>query len=217
MIIKEWPAALCFLASGGVAALTSPRLPQSVPVHWGIDGTPDRFGSPFEALWLPLLIFLGVTALLWVIERFSPADRANASVLRTARLGLGVLALLLTLAQALNWEMGRAALIGTGLLLALLGNVLGRAQPSVFVGLRTPWVFLSRRAWFASQRRTALWLTSLGVVLMAAAVLFPLGVLVPWVVPVGLLIVVFGMVAWLTYASYRDWKQDPSPEPVFRP
>ena len=108
MIKKEWPAALCFLAAGVVAALTYPRLPQSVPVHWGIDGAPDRFGSPFEALLLPPLIFLGVTALLWVIERFSPADRANASVLRTARLGLGALALLLTHGQALTWEMSRA-------------------------------------------------------------------------------------------------------------
>ena len=146
MNVKEWPAALCFVGSGVVAALIFPRLPESVPVHWGIDGAPDRFGSRFEALFLPTLLCLGTAALLWAIGRFSPLDRANAPVLRTARLGLGAMALLLTLAQALDWEMGRAALISTGLLLALLGNVLGRAQPSVFVGLRTPWVFLSRRA-----------------------------------------------------------------------
>ena len=122
----------------------------------------------------------------------------------------------MTLAQAFNWEMGRAVLIGVGLLLALQGNVMGRAQPSVFVGLRTPWVFLSRRAWFASQRRSALWLTSLGVLLMITAGLSPLRVLFPWVAPTGLLIGVIGVVVWLTYASYRNWKEDPSPEPVFK-
>ena len=59
MKVKEWPAALCFLGSGVVAALISPRLPNSVPVHWGIDGAPDRFGSRFEALFLPTLLCLG--------------------------------------------------------------------------------------------------------------------------------------------------------------
>lgn len=216
MNVKEWPAALCFIGSGVLATLIYPHMPSSLPVHWGMNGAPDRFASRSEALFLMPLICLGTAGLLWAIGRFSPPDRSNGPVLRTSRLGLGTMALLVTLAQALNWEMGRAVLIGAGLLLVLRGNVMGRASPSVFVGLRTPWVFLSRRAWFASQRRSALWLTSLGVVLMIAAALFPLSVLFPWVAPVGLLIGVVGVVVWLTYASYRDWKEDPSPEPVFK-
>ena len=214
MTIKEWPATLCFIGSGVVAALAYPRLPHSVPVHWGLDGTPDRFGSRLEALFVPLLVCLSTAALLWAIGRFSRADRANVGVLRTARLALGALALLLTLAYALEWEMGRAALIGAGLVLTLLGNVMGRTQPSVFVGLRTPWVFLSRRAWFASQRRAALWLTGLGVLFMISGALLPLGVLFSWAMPVGVVLSVLGVVVWLTYGSYRDWKDDPSPEPV---
>lgn len=217
MKFREWPTALYFLASGVIIAVTYPRLPLSVPVHWGIDGTPDRFGSRFEALFTVPLTMLSGAALLWIIERFSPTDRANAPIFRTVRLGIGTFTLLLTLAQALEWDMGRATLIGTGLLLAMLGNVLGRAQPSVFVGLRTPWVFLSRRAWFASQRRTALWFTGLGVVLMVVSAVLPPNVLFPWVAPVGLLLSTGGMVAWLVYASYRDWKEDPAPEPVFKP
>ncbi|WP_019012492.1 DUF1648 domain-containing protein [Deinococcus aquatilis] len=214
MTIKEWPATLCFIGSGVVAALVYPRLPHSVPVHWGLDGTPDRFGSRLEALLVPLLVCLATAALLWAIGRFSRADRANVPVLRTARLALGALALLLTLAYALEWEMGRAALIGAGLVLTLLGNVMGRTQPSVFVGLRTPWVFLSRRAWFASQRRAALWLTGLGALFMISGALLPPGVLFSWAVPGGVVLSVLGVVVWLTYRSYRDWKEDPSPEPV---
>ena len=216
MNLKEWPATLCFIGSGVLATLIYPHLPSSVPVHWGMDGMPDRFGSRFEALFLTSLLCLGTAGLLWAIGRLSPPDRSNGPVLRTTRLGLGAMVLLVTLAQALNWEMGRAVLIGAGLLLALQGNVMGRTQPSVFVGLRTPWVFLSRRAWFASQRRSALWVTGLGVLLMIAAALFPLRVLFPWVAPVGLLVGVVGVVVWLTYASYQDWKADPSPEPVFK-
>jgi len=126
MNIKEWPAALCFIGSGVVAALAYPQLPSSVPVHWGLDGTPDRFGSRLEALVVPLLLCLGAAALLWAIGRFSRADHANVGVLRTARLALGVLALLLNLAYALEWEMARAALIGLNL---AKNQILANLQP----------------------------------------------------------------------------------------
>ncbi|GGM09148.1 DUF1648 domain-containing protein [Deinococcus aerophilus] len=215
MNVKEWPTILSFVLTGAIAALTYPRLPARVPVHWGVDGLPDRYGTPFEALFLLPLVLLGAAALLWLVQRSGP-DRANAPVLRTARLGLGLLALLATLSRALDWETVRAVLIGVGLLFTLLGNVMGRAQPSVFVGLRTPWVFRSRRAWFASQRRSAVWLTGLGVVLAGVSAAAPLDWLFPWVVPVGLLTALVGMGAWLTYASYLDWKRDPSPEPALK-
>jgi uncharacterized membrane protein len=216
MTIKEWPTILSFVLTGAVAALTYPRLPDRVPVHWGVDGLPDRYGSPFEALFLLPLVLLGAAALLGLVQRYSGPDRANAPVLGTARLGLGLLALLATLSRALDWETARAILIGAGLLLALLGNVLGRAQPSVFVGLRTPWVFRSRRAWFASQRRSAVWLTGLGVVLAGVSAAAPPDWLFPWVAPVGLLTALAGVGAWLSYASYLDWKRDPSPEPALK-
>lgn len=216
MNVKEWPTILSFVLTGAIAALTYPRLPARVPVHWGLDGLPDRSGTRFEALFVLPLVLLGAAALLWLVQRFSLPDRGNAPVLGAARLGLGLLALLTTLARALDWETVRTLLIGAGLLLALLGNVLGRAQPSVFVGLRTPWVFRSRRAWFASQRRSAVWLTGLGVVLAAVGAAAPLGWLFPWVAPVGLLTAVLGVGAWLTYASYLDWKRDPSPEPALK-
>ena len=54
------------------------------------------------------------------------------------------------------------------------------------------------------------------IMLAAAAALCPREVLFPWVAPVGLLIGLGGTVGWLAYASYRDWKEDPAPEPVFR-
>ena len=119
---RDGVTVLCFMATGVVAALTYPQMPHTVPVHWGVDGMPDRFGSRLEALATVPLIVLGCVALLWGIERSSAPDRANAQVLSTARLGLGALALLLTVAQALHWEMGRVVLVGSGGLFALLGN-----------------------------------------------------------------------------------------------
>ena len=45
-----------------------PQLPDQVAVHWGVDGTPDRYGSRFELLF-PLLIVLLVGG--WMLRSSS--------------------------------------------------------------------------------------------------------------------------------------------------
>jgi uncharacterized membrane protein len=164
---------------------------------------------------MPLLM-TGTIALLLAVEHFSAPDRRNATVLRTARLSLAVLAALILAAQAFGWPMTRTVLVGTGVLFALLGNVLGKAQPSAFVGLRTPWTLSSRRAWHLSHRRGALWMTVYGLVLTLVGLTVPLDLVIPWVAPIGVLVGMAVMLGWLTYASYLDWRADPDPQPALR-
>lgn len=210
----EWPALLAFAVTFALGAWAYPQLPESVPVHWGADGQPDRYGGRLEALFLTPLVLAGAALLLLALQRFSPNERKNASVLRVARLGLGLLAAVLVAAQAFDWPVARSVLIGVGFLFVTLGNVLGKAQPSPWVGLRTPWTLSSRRAWYASQRRGAVWFTAFGALLSVAGLIVPPALLFPWVAPVGVLGGALFMVGWLTYASYLDWKRDPQPEPA---
>ena len=212
----EWPALSALALSFAFATYAWPRMPETLPVHWGADGQPDRYGSRLEALFLMPMLMTGTYALLLAVERFSDNDRKNAPVLRVARLSIALLAALLVAAQAFGWPMTRTILIGTGLLLALLGNVMGKAQPSAFVGLRTPWTFGSRRAWHRTQRRGAVWLTAYGLLLTLVGTVLPLQIVIPWIAPIGVLAGLFGMTAWLTYASYLDWRADPDPEPALR-
>lgn len=55
----RWRVALIVLMLLPVAEVlfVLPQLPDQVAVHWGVDGTPDRYGSRFELL-LPLVIVL---------------------------------------------------------------------------------------------------------------------------------------------------------------
>ena len=50
------------------------RIPDgaSLPVHFGLDGTPDRFGSKTEALIFMPVLAVGITILLWALPRFDP-------------------------------------------------------------------------------------------------------------------------------------------------
>jgi len=213
---SEWPTFVLYALALVLAVWTYPRLPESVPVHWGPDGQPDRYGSRFEALFLmPLLLLPGI-AITYAVEAFSPRDRSNAAVLRVARFGLAGLVALNAAAQAFDWPMSRSIIIGIGVLFTLLGNVMAKAQPSAFVGLRTPWTMSSRKAWYAGQRRSAVWFVAFGLLLTVSAIVLPEDRLFPWVVPYGLMGGLVLKLFWLTYASYLDWRRDPNPEPVLR-
>ncbi len=148
---REWAvlAALLLLAVTLVYAWTT--APERVPVHWGLAGTPDRYSGKLEAFGLLPSIMLGVMSLLYFIQR--GRGQANAPLLRVARIGVLLLATLMTLASEQGWSSPRPVLVVVGLFLTLLGNVTGKAQPSAWVGVRTPWTYLSRHAWYASQRR----------------------------------------------------------------
>lgn len=209
---QEWPVLLALLVLAGSVAYAWLTSPERVPVHWGPGGTVDRYGSRWEAFGVLPLIMLGAVALMYAIQR--GRGQANAPLLRVVRVGLLLLASLITLASALNWGSARPIVIGVGLFLVLIGNVLGKAQPSAWVGFRTPWTYLSRRAWYASQRRGALWLTVYGVALALVSLLLPEHWLFPWLLPVGLLASLLLMVAWLVYASYLDYRNDPDPQAV---
>lgn len=214
---SEWPALLALLVALAAAALAWPHSPDTLPVHWGVTGQPDRFGGKFEGLLMVPLAMLGVFALLLALQRWVPGEARNAPVYRAARLGVALLAAALTLARVLDWPMARSSLVASGLVVMLVGNVLGKARPSPFVGLRTPWVFASRRAWYASQRRGAVWLTGYGLLLALCGAALPREWLFPWAVPFGMLAALLGMLGWLILASYRDWRADPDPQAALRP
>lgn len=211
--MRPWLSLTPFALAFALAAWALPHQPARLPTHWGPDGQPDAWGSAAQALFLlPGLLLPAALLVLFVGQR--TAQGRNAAGTGTVSVGLGLLALIQTAALAFGWETNRALLASLGLLFALIGNVMGRARPSAFVGLRTPWVYLSRRAWHASQRRSGVWFVGLGVSLLLAALLVPTPWLNPWVAPYALLAGMVVMLAALTYGSYRDWKTDPDPQPV---
>jgi uncharacterized membrane protein len=190
---------------------------QQFPVHWGLDGRPDRFGGRLEAFVGLPLVALGTTALLAVLPVLDPRGdnlRRSPQPYLTGWLGaLGLLALVqagLTLTALGVWEAGpdspmlRMIALGVAVLVAALGNVLGKARPNWFVGVRTPWTLSSDMAWDRTHRVTGRLLVLVGLAGLLAAFLLP---------PMTAVLVVAGgsivSAVFSTVFSYLVWRGAP--------
>lgn len=158
-----------------------PHLPSMVPTHWTLNGRANGFSPK----WMLFLIGPGSMSALMVLFRILPkisrrrwdVDSFRPTYLYFMLVILIMLACLygVTLWAGLGHHMsiGRVALGGICLLLALLGNVLGKVRQNSLVGVRTPWSLASKRVWEATHRlaaRTIVLCGFVGLVLTAVGI-----------------------------------------------
>jgi len=208
---SEAPQLFVLAAMWLAAALAWPAAPESVPVHWGLDGQVDRFGSRVEGVLLMPGLATVLYLLLLLIPLVDPRHR-HYSTFRCAYAILrgGILAVLaLVYAMVLLATFGVAvdvALVvpaAVGALLVILGLVMPRLRSNWFAGVRTPWTLTSERSWQATHDH-ARWVFVLGGIGIAASGVLRSSVLLA--VAFG----VFGLgTAWLVVYSYLVWRRDP--------
>jgi uncharacterized membrane protein len=157
-----------------------------LPIHWGLDGVPDRYSDKWTALLLPV----GMTAGIWFLFYFLPALEPRRQGLERSR-GLYLLswaALLLMMASvqlalvslALRWPVhaNRLIVAGLGAMFVLIGNQLGKSRSMYLMGLRTPWTLASEDVWIKTHRLAGKLMVAGGLVAVGAAALpLPSGLL----------------------------------------
>ena len=138
-----------------LTAITLPMAPDSVAIHWGVDGTPDAQASAVFALFLIPLVSVGMQLLALLLPKIDPG-RDNHENFRTSYWKV-ILAILVYLGgihglicyAAVGGEvnMTTAFSVMVGLLLIVIGNYLGKLRPNWTIGIRTPWTLSSKRSW----------------------------------------------------------------------
>lgn len=208
---QEWPSLLLIAGMFIATALSWSAAPDSIPVHWGIDGEVDRYGGKFEGLLLMPLLAAGIYLMLLFIPRIDP-KRANyerfANVYRIIRIVMLVFmaalhGIIIAAVFGSGIDIGMVIMIMVGLLLAILGNYFGKLKPTWFVGIRTPWTLTSDLSWNKTHRLGGRLFVALGLLLAAAGVIGQ-----DWALYLvfGLL---FAMIIFLMIYSYVVWKSDP--------
>jgi uncharacterized membrane protein len=188
-----------------------PTAPDRIPVHWGLSGTPDRFGGKFEGLLGPALIAAAIYAVLLAAPRIDPrgahyeAFAGPYTIIRTAfvglMLGIAIMVQLAMRGRAVNVNL--VAPVAIGVLFLLLGNYLPKIKSNWFIGVRTPWTLSSEESWRRTHRLAG-WLFALSGVAIVVTTLLSPQMSIP-AIPVSAAVTAGVSIVY----SYFVWKHDP--------
>ena len=155
-------ASINFWAIGG--------LPEgNIPVHWGADGTPDRYADRSEAvftLWMIPVITLFSASILALAPLLEPL-KDNLYKSRTAYTVIwsSVMLLMLAVQAGIAYMMVQSAstnvdgnefvrfiMAAAAIMFIIKGNYLPKTRQNWFLGIRTPWTLSSASVWEKTHR-----------------------------------------------------------------
>lgn len=168
------------LAAITAVAFVKIKADVGLPVHWGLDGTPDRIWPRNQALLVLPAIGVVLIGLFAVIGQFAAKEQVEpgrhvAEAMLSALLGLLCLLQfsLILIGVGSDIDMVRIVTFGLAALLLVLGSVLPGSEPNAYAGIRLPWTMKDPRNWAATHRLTGVLFIVAGLGLAAVAWLLP--------------------------------------------
>lgn len=211
--MRKWIPLLIIAGAFIVTAVVYPKLPETIPTHWDMSGQPNGWsGRLFGALVMPILLVV-----VWVFMLVLPAIDPRGS--NYAKFGgafaamidsimlfmLGTHIIILRAALGYPVAIQRVVPFGIGVLFVVMGNLLPRARPNWFVGIRTPWTLSSDRVWEKTHRFGGRIFVVGGLLIIIAAL-----VMAQWAQVVLVAVVTLSVASVLIY-SYLEWKREQAP------
>jgi len=144
-----------------VGAVVYSRLPDSIPMHWGISGKPDSFWpKSFTSVFFMPLLSLGLYALLVVVPFLDPKRRSLKlsfhayNILIDAIVGLEAVVFAATLIAAFSngFDVAKVVLVSVGLLFAVVGNYMTTVKQNWTFGVRVSWTLSDDVVWRKTNR-----------------------------------------------------------------
>ena len=186
-----WTTLVCLIPIVAGAMLYS-RLPETMAIHWGLDGEPNGWASrAFAVFGLPGIL-LAVNLLTPFMLRAAPKHENMSTALKKVAIwSIPLLSLVccgVTLAAGMGYrvKVERIIPVLVGVLFIIIGNYLPKTKQSYTMGIKLPWTLNSEENWNRTHRLAGfLWvLGGVFFIVMSfigwtmAAFLFPLAVMV---------------------------------------
>jgi uncharacterized membrane protein len=214
--MRKWIPLLIVAVAVIASAVVYPNLPATVPTHWDMLGRPNGWGSRVWGAWVLPIVMLLLWGLMRVLPTIDPrgANYAKfggafeAIVISILLYMLGLHLIILRASLGYPVAMQRVLPIGVGILLVLIGNLLPRARPNWFIGIRTPWTLSSDRVWEKTHRVGGRAFVAGGLAILIAALAIP-----QWAHYVLVAVVVACSLGAVLY-SYIAWRREQTPAPV---
>lgn len=211
----------CVLTAGlfALSAWAWQQLPADarIPIHWNGNGQVNGYGGRGMLFLMPGMV-LGLTLLFMVLPRIEPrrvhlqqsfkAYRAVWLAVLGLLSGTHVLMVQAALGKAVS--MDKFMFIGVGLLLAIMGNFLGKVRSNFVFGVRTPWTLGSELSWNKTHRLAGRLFVAFGLLMLTAAIAqVPGNYMVT-----GLLALLPVLLITIFAYSYAVWRNDPNKTPL---
>ncbi|HIY79391.1 MAG TPA: SdpI family protein [Candidatus Olsenella excrementavium] len=213
-----WAAllALCLASAAAYVLWALPAMPETVPTHWGVDGTADGWDSKGSTILMGALMPILMLALLFAVPHLDPR---GASFNRFKGVYEGFSAAFSVFMVIVAWITPLSALgvLPTaggsfvniivfgflGLLFVGLGIDLPRIEPNYTFGVRLPWTLADPENWRRTHRFAGPVFVIMGVVTLVSAFLASAA---PELTPIALLVALLGGVGLITLYSFLLWK-----------
>ena len=227
MKILKWSLCILTVLATIVALFV---LPDSVPVHFDISGTPDRWGSKYELLILPAVL-IGCAYIMDPIAKsyFKKAKTtenekekaellSNAKVLNITSIVTMFLFFFMNIITLYNtymlvtpnsnlpeFDIARGVGVIMGITIVILGNYMPKTRNNKTIGFRLPWTMYNDVTWNKSNKFSSYVLMIAGAV-VALSSLFIEGELGA-VISSATIILSFLLCIIYAYIVYRNEKR----------
>ena len=194
-------------------------LPDTVPVHFDINGMADRWGSKFELLILPVVLIACAFSMeplknSYINKSKNANDEkekaehlTNAKVLNITSVVTMFLFSIMNLITLYNtyimvypdtdlpqFDIMRAVGAVMGIVIVVLGNYMPKTRLNSNIGFRLPWTMYNDNTWNKSNRFASYVFMIVGAILAISSLLFESGAIV------GMVTFLIGMVIVIAYA-----------------
>jgi uncharacterized membrane protein len=206
IILRDWLILVVVLAPFPFIGFNYDLFPQEVPVHFNLDGEPDRYSDKSFGLFVMPALNVILYVLLCIVPFVGP-NRKNFQlfekkywIIRLVVHMLLTFVAFLFAAYSLGYvfDLTRVVMYATVVLMLVLGNYMGNIRSNYFIGIRTPWTLSNDVVWRRTHRFTSkLWVfSSLAMFAGLSFVKNPVIAFISFVVVIGVIPVVYSYIIY---------------------
>lgn len=197
------------------------KLPDTVAMHFDIQGKPDRYGDKSELLIVVLILFavsVGLYFLMANINRIDPKRYAAENTLRFKKIGFAVALFIAALNCFIIYSSTHGGskmdvnliLAAVSLLFAVIGNYMPNLKPNYFAGMRLPWTLESQDNWRATHALAGrIWFYGGLAMTLLCFLLPPAAATVVFIGGILLMVIIPAVFSWRFYQRQKNSNGNP--------
>lgn len=223
---------LKWILSGLTLVLTIIMLsifPDTIPVHFDINGVVDRWGSKYEMLVLPIMMVLCIVMFESISQKYLKEaascdnEKKKAEILsnvKVLKLTLWIMLLMFTVMNVFflytsysqvypeknlpSFDVIKAVTITMGIIFIVMGNYMPKTRRNSTIGFRFPWTLYNDTTWNKSNRFASYVMMIAGVISIIAAIFIKGSI--STMLMIGSLLISIVVIMIYAYIVYREEK-----------